>query len=54
MQNPEPFPWVTTPFPMTPPGKEIARTNDLSFKVCMVRVTFGGLISHGRKFGPAV
>lgn len=33
MQNPESVLWVTAPFPMTPPGKEIARTNGLSFKV---------------------
>jgi hypothetical protein len=33
MQNPGSFPWVTAPFPMTPPGEEIARTDGHSFKV---------------------
>jgi hypothetical protein len=32
-QNPESFPWVTAPFPVTLPGERIARTDGLSFKV---------------------
>ncbi|KIK40432.1 hypothetical protein CY34DRAFT_807225 [Suillus luteus UH-Slu-Lm8-n1] len=33
MQDPESFPWVTAPFPITLPGEESAPTKGLSFKV---------------------